>query len=113
MEGDQVKKIIEWKYWNTFPEEKQRGLQTCNSGIYAARTDKLLHYISVLASRPHRVCKEIDGTMTEVEEFFITDLVELMEQDGLNVGYVIAKDENEVMGVDDLSALLKAQKIFE
>jgi bifunctional UDP-N-acetylglucosamine pyrophosphorylase/glucosamine-1-phosphate N-acetyltransferase len=111
VEGDQVKKIIEWKYWNTFSEKKQRPLQICNSGIYAVRTDKLLHYMSVLASRPHRVRKEIGGEMTEVEEFFITDIVEYMCDDGLPVGYVIG-DENEVMGVDDLAAITKAQELY-
>lgn len=111
VEGDQVKKIIEWKYWETFSEKKQRELQICNSGIYAVRADKLLHYMSVLASRPHRVRKEIGGEMTEVEEFFITDIVEYMCNDDLPIGYVIG-DEDEVMGVDDLAAITKAQELY-
>lgn len=48
----------------------------------------------------------------EVEEFFITDLVELMKDNGLKVGFALAEDENEVMGVDDLPSLLTAQEIF-
>ena len=35
-----------------------------------------------------------------------------MTDDGLPVGYVIAEDEEEVMGIDDLSSLIKAQDIF-
>jgi len=111
VEGGRVKKIIEWKYWKTFPEKRQRELKICNSGIYAVRTGKLLHYISVLASKPHRVRKEIGGKMTEVKEFFITDIVEYMCDDGLPVGYVIS-DEDEVMGVDDLAAITKAQELY-
>lgn len=112
VEGEQVRKIIEWKYWKTFSEKRQQALNICNSGIYAARKADLLHYLEVLASRPHRVRKEIDGKLNELEEFFITDIVEYLCEDGLPVGYVIAKNEDEVMGVDDLSALLKAQEIF-
>ena len=49
--------------------------------------------------------------MTVVEEFFMTDLVEYMCDDGLSVGHVIG-DEDEVMGVDDLSAIIKAQELY-
>jgi len=111
IKGGKVLKIIEWKYWKTYPKEKQEALQICNSGIYAARKDDLIHYLSVLASRPHMVHKEINGSPNEVEEFFITDIVEYMCDDGLPVGYVIG-DENEVMGVDDLPAIKKAQELF-
>ena len=111
-EGDQVKKITEWKYWKEYPEKKQKAFDICNSGIYAARKDDLLSYFSVLAARPHRVRKIIDGKPCEVEEFFITDLVEYMGGDGLPVGYILAEEEEEVMGVDDLQALGRAQDIF-
>jgi bifunctional UDP-N-acetylglucosamine pyrophosphorylase/glucosamine-1-phosphate N-acetyltransferase len=112
VEGEHVRKIIEWKYWKTFSEKRQQALNICNSGIYAARKADLLHYLEVLASRPHRVRKEINGQLKEVEEFFVTDIVEYLCEDDLPVGYVIAQDEDEVMGVDDLAALLKAQEIF-
>lgn len=108
-----VKKIIEWEYWRTYSKEKQRRLQICNSGIYAARRNDLLHYLEILQKRPHTVRKERNGKMVEVEEFFITDLVELMHEDGLKVGYVVAESENEVMGVDDVPSLINAQEIFK
>jgi len=107
-----VRKIIEWKYWRAFPEKKQKALPVCNSGIYAAKRETLLRYLSILAKRPHKVQKEIDGEQKVVEEFFITDLVEYMNDDGLKIGHIIADDEEEVMGVDDLSALKRAQTIF-
>jgi bifunctional UDP-N-acetylglucosamine pyrophosphorylase/glucosamine-1-phosphate N-acetyltransferase len=107
----QVRRSIEWKYWSTFSSELQEQLRICNSGIYAARKDDLLRYLPRLQNRPHTVYKERNGNMVSLEEFFITDLVELMDGDGLNVGYVMT-EEAEVMGVDDISALLEAQEIF-
>ena len=109
---DQVRRIVEWKYWKNFPEEKQQALQVCNSGIYAAKKDSLLQSLTVLASKPHVVKKEIEGIVCDQEEFFITDLVENLPREGRSVGYIISDDEEEVMGIDDLPALLKAQKIY-
>ncbi len=110
--GDQVAKIIEWRYWNKYPEERKQALSICNSGIYAAKKEALLRYLPVLASRPHFVPKEIDGKLRVVKEFFITDLIEYMHDDGLSIGYIIAEDEEEVMGIDDLHALTRAQDIY-
>jgi bifunctional UDP-N-acetylglucosamine pyrophosphorylase/glucosamine-1-phosphate N-acetyltransferase len=112
IQGSRVHRIVEWKYWKNFSAEEQELLQICNSGIYAAKKDGLLHSLSVLASRPHVVEKEINGTVREQEEFFITDLVEYLPQNGLSVGYIVSHDENEVMGIDDLSALSKAQQLY-
>ena len=112
IKNGQVTKITEWKYWSSYPEEMQQQLEICNAGIYAVRRESLLTYIPVLEQRPHHVLKERKGRKVKVEEFFITDLVEWMSQDGLNVGYAVAEDEYEVMGVDDLDALKKAQSIF-
>ncbi len=112
IEENRVKRIIEWKYWQTYPIEKQHAFEICNSGIYAVRKEDLLHCLPMLASRPHRVLKNVDGKPTEVQEFFITDLVQYMFHHGLQVGYALAADEKEVMGIDDLPALLEAQQIF-
>ena len=111
VDGSRVLKITEWKYWKDYPKSRQQELRVCNSGIYAVNRDILLHYLPILASRPHKVHKKINGVMSEVKEFFITDLVEYMCEDGLSVGYIIG-EEDEVMGVDDLSALKKAQGLF-
>ncbi len=110
---DQVRRIIEWKYWKNYPEEKQQALPICNSGIYAARKESLLHSLTVLASKPHVVQKEVNGVVCDQKEFFITDLVEYLPQEGHSVGCIISNDEKEVMGIDDLFALLKAQKIYQ
>lgn len=107
-----VQRIIEWKYWKDYSIAKQNELKVCNSGIYTARKQDLLRYMTVLASRPQIVHKEINGKAVALEEFFITDLIEYMVADGLSVGYLVAEDENETMGIDDLPALKKAQELF-
>jgi len=112
MESEQVRKITEWKYWRNYPDERKIGLRTCNSGIYAFRTGRLKEYLDILSGRPHKVMKERDGAMAEIQEFFITDLAEWMDRDGLRVGCILAEDETEVMGIDDLDALKRAQHRF-
>ncbi len=110
--NNKVHRIIEWKYWKDYSENMQEAFQICNSGIYAARKNDLLQYLTVLESRPHKVYKKVDGKPIQLKEFFITDLVEYMHKDGLSVGYAMA-EEDEVMGVDDLASLVKAQRIFQ
>jgi bifunctional UDP-N-acetylglucosamine pyrophosphorylase/glucosamine-1-phosphate N-acetyltransferase len=112
-DGPRVKRIVEWKYWRSFPAEARETLQICNSGIYAARKSDLVDYLPILEERPHSVLKEKNGKPVQINEFFITDLVELMYQDGVEVGCVLAHDENEVMGVDDLPSLIRVQKLFQ
>jgi bifunctional UDP-N-acetylglucosamine pyrophosphorylase/glucosamine-1-phosphate N-acetyltransferase len=111
-ERNRVKSIVEWKYWSTFSTERQDRLKICNSGIYAVRREVVVPYLAVLEKNPHTVLKERDGKMTEIKEYFITDLVQMMHEDGLSIGYVVVKDEFEVMGIDDLPSLIMAQEIF-
>jgi len=112
IEAGKVRKILEWKYWSTYPRSVQDRYRICNAGIYAARRESLLAYLPVMARRPHHVRKQRKEGMIEVEEFFITDLVEWMVQDGLAVGVSLAEDADEVMGIDDLPSLEKAQALF-
>ncbi len=111
-DGPVVREIVEWTYWRTLPPEKLEGLLVCNSGIYAARRADLMPCLKRLAERPHRVAKERDGRVREIEEFFITDLVALMAEAGRKTGYVMAGDEIEVMGIDDPKSLQQAQAFF-
>jgi bifunctional UDP-N-acetylglucosamine pyrophosphorylase/glucosamine-1-phosphate N-acetyltransferase len=109
---DRVTRVMEWTYWSHYPKEKQARLTLCNSGVYATRRDVLARYINILEKKPHKVLKERDGQTVTIEEFFITDLIELMDHAGLKVGYVIAEDETEVMGIDDVSSLRTAQRLY-
>ena len=114
MEGERVKRIVEWKYWSdpaVFSPEKQRMLKCCNAGVYAARKDVLLRYMDKLEENPHKVQKERDGKWTTIHEYFLTDLAEMMHADGLFVGMAPAREE-EVMGVDTPASLDTVQQHF-
>jgi bifunctional UDP-N-acetylglucosamine pyrophosphorylase/glucosamine-1-phosphate N-acetyltransferase len=92
--------------------ERKRQFEVFNTGIYAARKPSLLKCLNELERRPHRVQKERQGRMEVVEEYFITDLVELMSHGGLLVGFTVAEEEQEVMGIDTVDDLAVAQRIF-
>lgn len=113
VQGEAVNRITEWKYWKDYPEERLKDLDICNAGVYAARRDHLLKYLQIMEKRPHLVIKEIGKTPAEFAEYFITDLVELAHEDGHTTGFITTEDESEVMGIDDLSALEKAQQIYK
>jgi bifunctional UDP-N-acetylglucosamine pyrophosphorylase/glucosamine-1-phosphate N-acetyltransferase len=112
IQAGQVRRITEWKFWKDFPPERQETLTICNSGIYAVKKHTLEHYLPIMAARPHVVHKEINGQSTAIEEFFITDLIEYLVQDGRPVGYRVTENEIETMGVDDSDALEKAQAVY-
>ena len=112
IEDGRVKRITEWRYWKEYPLERQGHFEICNSGIYAARRPTLLGYLEKLKQRPHQVEKERDGRMMVVREYFITDLVELMNDDGLTVGFILVDEDKEVMGIDTLEDLVSAQTTF-
>lgn len=111
LEGKRVVGIVEWKYWHTFPPERQAALGTCNAGVYAVRGSLLLPYLDRLAAKPHQVRKQRGEQWVTIEEYFLTDLVELMAGDGLSVGLALAA-EAEVMGVDTPEALALAQRRY-
>ncbi len=111
--GDIVTKITEWKFWKDYPQTRIDELDICNSGIYAARREELLRFLPVLKSRPQTVTKERGGKMVNIKEYFITDIIEYMNDEGMSVGYVLAENEDETMGVDDPEALEKARKIYK
>jgi bifunctional UDP-N-acetylglucosamine pyrophosphorylase/glucosamine-1-phosphate N-acetyltransferase len=112
LDGGEVKRIIEWRYWRGYPLERQRQFEVFNTGIYAARRPSLLKCLNELERRPHRVQKERQGRMEVVEEYFITDLVELMGHGGLVVGFTVTEEEQEVMGIDTVDDLAVAQRVF-
>ena len=112
VDGDRVDRITEWKYWRDYSAERQAALTLCNAGIYGARRKTLLKYLSVLESRPQVVHKERNGHRVPIQEYFITDLVEFMTADSLSVGYAVAAEETETLGVDDPEALANAQRIY-
>jgi bifunctional N-acetylglucosamine-1-phosphate-uridyltransferase/glucosamine-1-phosphate-acetyltransferase GlmU-like protein len=111
IDSDRVHRIVEWKYWRDFGQERQAALQYCNAGVYAVRRSALVPYLERLAAHPHSVRKQRGDVWETIEEYFLTDLVEMMSADGIRVGYGVAA-EDEVMGVDTPEALRAAQRCY-
>ncbi len=111
--GQMVRRIIEWKYWKDLSESELRRFSICNSGIYAARRADLLAHLGHLSSCPHEVQKQINGVTGKFDEYFLTDLVEIFREHGKTVGFQTVENPDEVMGVDDLQALTKAQRLYK
>lgn len=110
-DGERVLRIVEWKYWSRYEPEQLQSLRFCNAGVYAVRREPLLQYLDRLASRPHRVRKQRGDDWVTIEEFFLTDLVEMMSQDGWSIGLVVC-EPGEVVGVDTPDALRLVQERY-
>jgi bifunctional UDP-N-acetylglucosamine pyrophosphorylase / glucosamine-1-phosphate N-acetyltransferase len=110
-DGEQVIRITEWKYWSQYPPARQQALRYCNAGVYAARRPVLLAALERLVGQPHRVRKQRGGQWVTIEEYFLTDIVELVSAHGHSVGFALAAEE-EVMGVDTPEALQLAQQRY-
>ncbi|MEJ5300813.1 MAG: NTP transferase domain-containing protein [Thermodesulforhabdaceae bacterium] len=110
-EGDSVKAIIEWKYWKELETKGEPVSELCNAGVYAFRRNLLLECLSHLSAKPHLVQKNIDGRPVTFEEFFLTDVVEILNQNGFMISFVEAGEE-EVLGVDTPEQLQRAQEIY-
>lgn len=111
IDGDRVVRIVEWKYWKDFPEEELSRLRFCNAGVYSVRRRQLLPCLDRLEATPHRVLKQRGDQWVEIQEYFLTDLVEIMGRDGLAVAMVVV-DEDEVIGVDTPESLRRVQALF-
>ena len=112
MEGENVLRIVEWKYWHSYPADRQARMRFCNAGVYAVQRSVLLTYLDDLANQPHHVKKQQGDEWVTIQEYFLTDLVELMSKDGLAIGWVVAPEE-EVSGVDTPEALQAVQRCFQ
>lgn len=94
LQNDEVHKIVE--YLDASPEERKISL--CNSGMLFIRKD----YISLLY--------EITNN-NKKGEYYLTDIVQIMTNKGLRVGYLEA-DVDECMGVNSPEELAKVNFLF-
>lgn len=92
-----IKKIVEFK--DCTDEEKE--ICEINTGIYAFDNEVLFTNLN-----------EIKNNNAQ-EEYYITDLVEILNCKGLKVKAVIAKDNDEVAGVNDKIELAKANRTMQ
>ena len=96
-EDGYVKKIVEFKDC----DEEEKAIKEINTGIYAFKTDALFEGL-----------KELNNDNAQ-NEYYITDLVEILNQKGCKVTAVIAQDEQEVQGVNDHEELHRAEQYLK
>ena len=88
-EGGNIKAIVEEKDANMFEKE----IKEINSGIYCFDIEELLSALKLI--RPNNV----QG------EYYLTDVIKIMNDKGLKTGAVIVEDNTEILGVNDRAQL--------
>lgn len=93
MQGN-VSAIVEYKDCN----ESERLINEINTGIYCVKNKALHKYLKLLKN---------DNVQ---KEYYLTDLVSIIRENGGNVKAVVLDDVDEVQGVNDRIDLAKASK---
>ena len=88
-EGGNIKAIVEEKDANIFEKE----IKEINSGIYCFDIEELLAALKLL--KPNNA----QG------EYYLTDVIKIMNDKGLKTGAVIVEDNTEILGVNDRAQL--------
>ena len=88
-EGGNIKAIVEEKDANMFEKE----IKEINAGIYCFDIEELLSALEEL--KPNNV----QG------EYYLTDVIKIMNDKGLKTGAVIVEDNTEILGVNDRAQL--------
>lgn len=99
VEDDQgyVRCIVEEKIAND--QEKQIG--RVNTGAYCFRTDVLFKALKSVSCCP------------EVNEYFLTDIVEILYNQGRQMQTVVVADPYETMGINSREELVLADRLFQ
>ncbi len=111
-EGENLREIVEWKYWKDWDSTQIDKYPICNSGIYAFRRQVILQLLPELEKNPHEVRKEIDGKIVSFTEYFLTDIVSISYKKGFRTGYKVVNNPYEVTGVDDPDSLKIIQALY-
>jgi len=96
-EGGNVKAIVEEKDTN----DDQKQIKEINAGIYCFDIEALLEAL-----------KEIKPSNAQ-GEYYLTDVIEIMNSKGLKTGAVIVEDNTEILGVNDRIQLEMLTKVLQ
>ena len=96
-EGGNIEAIIEEKD----ATEEQKEISEVNAGIYCFDIEALLEAL-----------KEIKPNNSQ-EEYYLTDVIEIIGKKGLRTGAVIVEDNTEILGVNDRMQLEMVTKILQ
>lgn len=95
--GGNIKGIVEEKD----ATEEQKKIQEINAGIYCFDIQELL-----------KALKKIKPDNAQ-NEYYITDVIRIMNEDGLKTGAVIVEDNTEILGVNDKMQLELLTKVLK
>ena len=95
--GGNVKAIVEEKD----ATEDERNIQEINAGIYCFDIQELLKALKEL--KPNNV----------QNEYYITDIIKIMNDKGLKTGAVIVEDNTEILGINDKIQLELLTKVLK
>ena len=96
-EGGNVKGIVEEKD----ATDEQKKLQEINAGVYCFDIQELL-----------KALKELQPNNAQ-GEYYLTDVIKIMNDKGLRTGALIVKDNKEILGVNDRIQLETVTKILQ
>lgn len=94
--SDSLKEIIEHKD----ASEEVRKIREVNSGTFCFDNQKLFDVINQI------------GNQNAQGEYYLTDAVKILHDNGLTVSVVAADDPNEVQGVNDTEQLQQLETLF-
>lgn len=80
--------------------EKQRGICEINSGIYCFRSSLLWSHLDEI------------GTNNPAEEYYLTDMVEILRGHGHTVGRMVLDPPDEVLGINTRAELAEVDRLF-
>ncbi|MCP3950775.1 MAG: NTP transferase domain-containing protein [Desulfobacterales bacterium] len=95
-ENEQMEGIVE----EADADDHEKGITLINSGIYCIRK-------SILEETLNRI-----GANNAQNEFYLTDIIGIGYRQGLRLGVEIGDDSNEVIGINTLVELERAEKIL-
>ncbi len=96
MDGDSLERIVEFKD----ATDEQRAITFCNSGLLACDAETLFSLIDAV------------GNDNASGEYYLTDVVEIARDKGLNVT-AVACDEAQTLGVNSRADLAAADAVFQ
>jgi len=96
-EGGNIKAIVEEKDANMF----EKDIKEINSGIYCFDIEELLSALKLI--QPNNV----QG------EYYLTDVIKIMNEKGLKTGAIIIEDNTEILGVNDRAQLEMLTRILK
>ena len=93
---DQLIRIVEFRD----ASERERRVNLVNAGIYVFSAKPLLRALPCLSDN------------NDQREYYITDLVEILREQGQRVGHAICQDPTEVAGVNSTEELEELEKVL-